>query len=110
MTRDRTLYISLLMPPDLETKPTEPGLWSLHDTMLSMVPAVSPILKAPAYSTQTKPAHSFVWSKAAFMMLVIVADLGQHCKESKAKQWLKRVSNSEKISLREDPVMSSISA
>ena len=36
------------MPPDLDTKPTEPGRYSLHATMFSRVPAVSPILKAPA--------------------------------------------------------------
>ena len=48
VVRLSTLYISLDMPPDLETKPTEPGRYSLHDTMLSSVPAVSPTLKAPA--------------------------------------------------------------
>jgi hypothetical protein len=44
-----TLYISLDMPPDFETKPTDPGRYSLHDIMLSSVPAVSPTLNAPAY-------------------------------------------------------------
>ena len=48
VTRESTLYISLDMPPDLETKPMEPGRCSLQVTMLSSVPAVSPILKAPA--------------------------------------------------------------
>ena len=48
VTRESTLYISLDMPPDLETKPTEPGRCNLQVTMLSSVPAVSPILKAPA--------------------------------------------------------------
>ena len=52
MVRDRTLYISLDMPPDLDTKPTEPGLCSLHAAMLSSVPAVSPIRKAPACTSQ----------------------------------------------------------
>lgn len=47
---DKTLYISLDMPPDLDTKPTDPGLYSLQATMFSRVPAVSPILKAPAYN------------------------------------------------------------
>ena len=35
MVRESTLYISLDMPPDLDTKPTEPGLCSLHAAMLS---------------------------------------------------------------------------
>ena len=48
-----TLYISLLMPPDLDTKPTEPGRCSLQAMMFSRVPAVSPILKAPACSQPT---------------------------------------------------------
>ena len=48
MVRLSTLYISLDMPPDLDTKPTEPGRYSLQDTMLSSVPAVSPTLNAPA--------------------------------------------------------------
>jgi hypothetical protein len=38
---------------DLETKPTEPGLCSLQCIMLSNVPAVSPILKAPAWMPPT---------------------------------------------------------
>ena len=38
---------------DLDTKPTDPGLYSLHWIMLSMVPAVSPILKAPAWTPPT---------------------------------------------------------
>jgi hypothetical protein len=46
------LYISLDMPPLLDTKPTEPGRCSLQAMMLSMVPAVSPILKAPAWGQQ----------------------------------------------------------
>ena len=33
---------------DFETKPTDPGLYNLHWMILSIVPAVSPILKAPA--------------------------------------------------------------
>ncbi|KAA6418373.1 MAG: hypothetical protein FRX49_11629 [Trebouxia sp. A1-2] len=45
---DSTLYISLDIPPDLDTKPTEPGLYSLQATMFSRVPAVSPIRNAPA--------------------------------------------------------------
>ncbi|KAF5772606.1 hypothetical protein HanXRQr2_Chr13g0579141 [Helianthus annuus] len=43
------LYISLDMPPcNLDTNPTDPGLYNLHCIILSIVPAVSPILKAPA--------------------------------------------------------------
>lgn len=38
---------------DLETKPTDPGLYNLHWIMLSIVPAVSPILKAPAWMPPT---------------------------------------------------------
>ena len=47
-----TLYISLDMPPDFETKPTEPGRYSLHDIILSSVPAVSPTLNAPACASE----------------------------------------------------------
>ena len=46
--RATTLYISLDMPPLLDTNPTDPGRYSLHATMLSRVPAASPILNAPA--------------------------------------------------------------
>ena len=52
MVRERTLYISLDMPPDLDTKPTEPGRCNLQAAMLSRVPAVSPIRNAPAYTQQ----------------------------------------------------------
>ena len=38
---------------DLETNPTDPGLYSLHWIILSIVPAVSPILKAPAWIPPT---------------------------------------------------------
>jgi len=36
------------MPPDLLTKPTEPGRCSFDEQMFSIVPPVLPILKAPA--------------------------------------------------------------
>ena len=52
VVRARTLYISLDMPPLLDTKPTEPGRCSLHATMLSRVPAVSPMRNAPACPRQ----------------------------------------------------------
>ena len=48
VVRASTLYSSLDMPPLLDTKPTEPGRCSLHATMLSSVPAVSPMRNAPA--------------------------------------------------------------
>lgn len=48
VARASTLYISFDMPPDLETKATEPGRCSRQAMMLSSVPAVSPILNAPA--------------------------------------------------------------
>ena len=38
----------LVKPPDFETKPTEPALPSFDSMMLSIVPAVLPILNAPA--------------------------------------------------------------
>mmetsp|Transcript_11556 Transcript_11556/g.19664 ORF Transcript_11556/g.19664 Transcript_11556/m.19664 type:complete len:227 (+) Transcript_11556:927-1607(+) len=50
---ERMLYISFERPPDFETNPTEPGLYSLHAMMLSTVPAVSPILKDPAWMPPT---------------------------------------------------------
>mmetsp|Transcript_17361 Transcript_17361/g.29727 ORF Transcript_17361/g.29727 Transcript_17361/m.29727 type:complete len:270 (-) Transcript_17361:360-1169(-) len=53
VARASTLYISLLMPPLLLTKPTLPGLCSLHVTAFSSVPAVSPILNAPACTPPT---------------------------------------------------------
>jgi hypothetical protein len=40
------------MPPDLETKPTLPGRYSLQAMMLSSVPAVSPIRNAPAWGAR----------------------------------------------------------
>lgn len=57
MVRDSTLYISLLMPPDLLTNPMEPGRYSLHATMFSKVPAVSPMRKAPACCRETRRAQ-----------------------------------------------------
>ena len=54
MVRERTLYISLDMPPDLDTNPTEPGRCNLQAAKLSKVPAVSPIRNAPACGQQRK--------------------------------------------------------
>jgi hypothetical protein len=38
---------------DLETNPTDPGRYNLLSTIFSSVPAVSPILKAPAWIPPT---------------------------------------------------------
>jgi hypothetical protein len=55
VARDSTLYSSLLMPPLFDTKPTDPGRYSLQAMMLSRVPAVSPMRNAPAL------AASWLW-------------------------------------------------
>lgn len=50
-----------LLHTDLETKPTDPGLYSLQWIMLSIVPAVSPILKAPAWIPPTVAGPITTW-------------------------------------------------
>mmetsp|Transcript_22262 Transcript_22262/g.61545 ORF Transcript_22262/g.61545 Transcript_22262/m.61545 type:complete len:252 (-) Transcript_22262:524-1279(-) len=53
VVRASVLYISLDMPPLLLTNPTLPGRCSLQSMMFSRVPAVSPILNAPACTPPT---------------------------------------------------------
>ena len=57
----------MLMPPDLETKPTEPRTWRPHSTMFSIVPAASPMRKAPAWRPPTVagPMSSLLAAEAA---------------------------------------------
>ena len=72
---DRTLYISLDMPPDLETNPTEPGLCSLHAMMFSKVPAVSPILKAPAWTSAKEGWEATACNQVHLQHLIVDAVL-----------------------------------
>ena len=59
----------MLMPPDLETKPTEPRSCRPHSTMFSMVPAASPMRNAPACRPPTVagPISSLLALEAAAM-------------------------------------------
>jgi hypothetical protein len=58
VTRDRMLFSSLDMPPDLLTYATLPGWYSLHATTLSSMPPVLPIRKQPISGGNSTHVHS----------------------------------------------------
>ncbi|OPX75796.1 MAG: hypothetical protein A4E44_01163 [Methanosaeta sp. PtaB.Bin018] len=66
------LKASFSMPPDFETKPTHPGLYSLDAMMFSMVPAVLPILKAPAAMPPTVAGPMIVFPSLLAVALMIL--------------------------------------
>mmetsp|Transcript_43613 Transcript_43613/g.130766 ORF Transcript_43613/g.130766 Transcript_43613/m.130766 type:complete len:292 (+) Transcript_43613:1025-1900(+) len=73
VARESTLYISFDMPPLLDTKPTEPGRCSRQAMMFSRVPAVSPILNAPACTPPTVagPSTTLLFARAYAMSALV---------------------------------------
>ncbi len=64
------LKASLSIPPDLETKPTDPGRYSLDAMMFSIVPAVFPMRNAPAAMPPTVAGPSTILSSFLAVALI----------------------------------------
>lgn len=93
---ERMLYISFESPPDFDTNPTLPGRYNLQAMMFSTVPAVSPILKAPAWipPTVAGPMMTFpsLFAKAIILLTSLIgtpsAMITTCRRESLSKSWI----------------------
>lgn len=65
-----TLRSSLLIPHDLDTKPTLPEVKSFESTIFSKLPPVFPALKIPADIAPTVAGHTILRFKVLFFSMI----------------------------------------